>query len=158
MIACSLGSRAYDSERVWLSAFLGRLEPRNDGRLRGQLVNFDQTEFGAAATNSMDTNGYAFVPQRCADRQRCSLVLALHGCLQTQADIGTKFITESGIDEWADNNDMVVLYPYAVKSMTVPFNPQGCWDWWGYDDPNYALKSGTQASIVYKMVQRLMAW
>jgi poly(3-hydroxybutyrate) depolymerase len=156
MINCNAGSRAYDSERTWLSAFFEHLRPRNDGRLRGHLVNFDQTEFGAAASNSMDTNGYYFVPERCSERHPCGLVVAFHGCLQTQADIGTKFITESGIDEWADSNDIIVLYPYAVKSTTVPFNPQGCWDWWGYDDPNYALKSGTQTTIVYKMVQRLM--
>jgi poly(3-hydroxybutyrate) depolymerase len=156
MITCNSGSHAYDSERTWLTAFFGRLEPRSEGRLRGQLVNFDQTEFGAAAANSMDTNGYYFVPKRCTERHPCGLVVAFHGCLQTQADIGTKFVTESGIDEWADSNDIVVLYPYAVKSSTVPFNPQGCWDWWGYDDPNYALKSGTQTTIVYKMVQRLM--
>jgi poly(3-hydroxybutyrate) depolymerase len=156
MIACNSGASAYDSERTWLTAFFGHLRPRNAGRLRGQLINFDQTEFGAGPSNSMDTNGYYFVPQRCSERHPCGLVVAFHGCLQTQADIGTKFITESGIDEWADSNDIIVLYPYAVKSSTVPFNPQGCWDWWGYDDPNYALKSGTQTTIVYNMVRRLM--
>jgi len=156
MIKCDLGSRAYDSEQTWLSAFFGRLRPRNDGRLGGRLVNFDQTEFGAAASNSMDTNGYYFVPESCSDRHPCGLVVAFHGCLQTQAVIGTKFITESGIDEWADSNGIIVLYPYAIESSTVPYNPQGCWDWWGYDDPNYSLKSGTQTTIVYKMVQRLM--
>jgi poly(3-hydroxybutyrate) depolymerase len=156
MITCDEGSRPYDSERTWLSGFFGRLQPRNDGRLRGQVINFDQTEFGAAASNSMDTNGYYFVPPRCSEREGCGLVVAFHGCLQTQADIGTKFVTESGIDEWADTNNIIVLYPYAIKSSTVPYNPQGCWDWWGYDDPNYSLKSGTQISIVYKMVQRLI--
>ena len=156
MIKCTSGSHAYDSEQTWLEGFFGHLHPRNGGPLKGKLVRFDQTEFGAAASNSMDTNGYAFVPDRCSDHDRCGLVVAFHGCLQTQADIGTKFVTEAGIDEWADTNGIVVLYPYAVKSSTVPFNPQGCWDWWGYDDPNYALKSGTQASIVYKMVQRVM--
>ncbi len=156
MISCPEGARPYDSEQTWLSAFFGRLRPRNDGRLEGRLVNFDQTEFGASAANSMDTNGYYFVPERCSEQRPCGLVVALHGCLQTQADIGTKFVTESGIDQWADSNDIIVLYPYAVKSSTVPYNPQGCWDWWGYDDPNYALRSGTQITIVYKMVRRLM--
>ncbi len=156
MIVCDQGAGPYDSERTWLSAFFGPLRARDAGRLQGQLINFDQTEFGAAATNSMDTNGYVFVPRECAQGRRCGLVLALHGCLQTQADIGTKFVTESGIDEWADDNGVIVLYPYAIKSSTVPYNPQGCWDWWGYDDPNYATKSGTQISIVYKMVERLM--
>ena len=156
MVVCDEGTRPYDSERTWLSAFFGRLEPRNDGRLRGDLINFDQTEFGASATNSMDTNGYVFIPKECSRWRPCGLVVAFHGCLQTQADIGTKFVTESGIDEWADTNGIVVLYPYAAKSATVPFNPQGCWDWWGYDDPAYALKAGTQTSIVYKMVKRIM--
>jgi poly(3-hydroxybutyrate) depolymerase len=156
MITCDIGKRPYDSEQTWLTAFFGRLHPRNDGRLSGRLINFDQTEFGAAATNSMDTNGYAFVPATCSEHRPCGLVLALHGCLQTQAVIGTKFVTESGIDEWADSNGVIVLYPYAIESSTVPYNPQGCWDWWGYDDPNYSLKNGTQISIVYKMVQRVM--
>jgi len=156
MITCDIGTRPYDSERIWMSAFFGPLRERNDRKLEGQLVNFDQTEFGAAATNSMDTNGYVFVPRECSQYRRCGLVLALHGCLQTQADIGTKFITESGINEWADSNGVIVIYPYAIKSSTVPVNPQGCWDWWGYDDPNYALKSGTQTTIVYKMVERVM--
>ena len=156
MITCDVGTRPYDSEQTWMRAFFGPLRERNDRKLEGQLVNFDQTEFGAAATNSMDTNGYVFVPRECSQYRRCGLVLALHGCLQTQADIGTKFITESGINEWADTNGVIVIYPYAIKSSTVPVNPQGCWDWWGYDDPNYALKSGTQTTIVYKMVERVM--
>lgn len=155
MILCDQGTRPYDSERTWLSEFFGPLHPRNDGRLQGQLINFDQTTFGAAATNSMDTNGYVFVPRDCAQNRRCGLVVAFHGCLQTQADIGNTYVTKAGIDEWADNNGVIVLYPYAIKSSTVPYNPQGCWDWWGYDDPNYANKAGTQISIVYKMVQRL---
>lgn len=155
MIACDLGGRAYDSERTWLTAFFGQLRPRNFGRLAGTLINFDQTEFGARASNSMDTNGYAFVPRDCAQGRRCGLVVAFHGCLQTQADIGDTYATEAGIDEWADTNGIVVLYPYAIKSSTVPYNPQGCWDWWGYDDPNYSTKAGTQTTIIYKMVERL---
>lgn len=160
MITCDIGNRPYDSEQTWLSAFFGRLQPRNDRRLEGRLINFDQTEFGAGASNSMDTNGYYFVPDSCSDRRPCGLVVAFHGCLQTQAVIGTKFITESGIDEWADSNGIIVLYPYAIESSTVPYNPQGCWDWWGYDnagtDTAYSTKNGVQISIVYKMVQRVM--
>jgi poly(3-hydroxybutyrate) depolymerase len=155
MIKCYQGSAVYDSEKTWLTMLLGTLRPRNNGNLRGALVNFDQTEFGAGPANSMDTSGWVFVPRRCAAGNRCALVLALHGCQQTQPDIGTRFITEGGIDAWADTNNVVVLYPYAVKSQPSPYNPQGCWDWWGYDDPYYSLKIGTQISIVYRMVQRV---
>ena len=156
MITCDRGTAVYDSEQTWLKTFLGSLRPRNNGTLDGALINFDQTAFGAGPSNSMDSNGYVFVPKHCAAGRPCGMVLAFHGCLQTQADIGTKFITEAGIDAWADTNDVVVLYPYAAKSQVSPTNPNGCWDWWGYDDPNYALQSGTQVSIVYKMVERVM--
>ncbi len=157
MIACNKGARPYDSVKTWMTQFFGRLEPRNDGPARGTLRRFDQTEFGATAANSLDTNGYVFVPAACARGASCGLVLALHGCLQNQALIGQKFVTESGIDAWADGNRVVVLYPYAVQAQGPnPYNPQGCWDWWGYDDPNYALRGGTQLSIVYRMVERVM--
>jgi len=156
MIECNAGAQPYDSEKTWLSLLFGKLKPRNSGTLRGRLVKFDQTEFGAAAGNSMDTTGYVYVPASCASGATCGFVVAFHGCLQGQAQIGDKFVTESGIDEWADTNGIVVLYPYAVEAPgPTPYNPNGCWDWWGYDDANYALKSGTQIGIVYKMVQRV---
>ena len=159
MIACASGSGStYDSVQTWLTQFFGTLNPRATGPLQGTLAAFDQTEFGASAANSMDTTGYTFVPKRCASGGRCGLVLALHGCLQNRPLVGTTFATESGIDEWADTNGIVVLYPYAVQAPgPTPYNPQGCWDWWGYDDPNYALKSGTQMSIVYRMVERVLS-
>lgn len=156
MIECNAGAQPYDSEKSWLSFFFGKLKARNAGPLRGRLVKFDQTEFGAAASNSMDTTGYVYVPASCASGSLCGFVVAFHGCLQGQAQIGDKFVTESGINEWADTNGILVLYPYAVEAPgPTPYNPNGCWDWWGYDDANYALKNGTQIGIVYKMVQRV---
>jgi poly(3-hydroxybutyrate) depolymerase len=162
MVSCNGSSgKPYDSVQTWMTKFLGPLHARNNGTLAGSLINVDQTEFGAAAANSMDTDGWVFVPQSCATGATCGFVLALHGCIQNQAIIGTKFITESGIDEWADTNNLIVLYPYAITETTpalnanAGINPMGCWDWWGYDDSNYAVKTGTQMSIVYKMVQRV---
>jgi poly(3-hydroxybutyrate) depolymerase len=156
MIVCDNGSTPYDSEQTWLKMFYGTLQPRNNGKLAGSLLQFDQTPFGASASNSMDTTGWIFVPKQCANGQTCSLIVVFHGCLQTQADIGNTVAVQSGVNPWADRNNIIVLYPYAVKSTVNPTNPNGCWDWWGYDDPNYALKSGTEITVVYKMVQRLM--
>jgi poly(3-hydroxybutyrate) depolymerase len=156
MIACSANGQPYDSEQKWLTLFFGNLSARNGGALRGSLMRFDQTEFGAGAGNSMDTNGTVFVPQPCAAAAACGFVVVFHGCLQGHAQIGDRFVTESGIDEWADTNKIIVLYPYAVSAPgPSPYNPNGCWDWWGYDDPNYSVKNGTQLSIVYRMVQRV---
>ena len=156
MIVCYQNGQPYDSEKTWLTLFFGKLHARNNGALHGRLLNFDQTEFGASASTGMDTNGYIFVPHSCAEQNRCGVVMAFHGCRQIQSAIQTKWIQQAGIDEWADTNNFVVVYPYAITSTVNPTNPQGCWDWWGYDnDPNYAVKSGVQMSIIYRMVQRI---
>jgi len=37
----------------------------------------------------------------------------------------------------------------------VPFNPQGCWDWFGYTGANYATKSGLQMMAIKSMISAL---
>ena len=51
----------------------------------------------------------------------------------------------------------IVLYPQVAPSNTLPVNPQGCWDWWGYSGLNFQVRSGAQLSAVKKMVERLTA-
>jgi len=147
MIDCN----GYDSEKTWLTLFLGSLNAKNTGTLNGSLINFNQDPFGGGS-NDLDTNGWVFVPQSCASGTQCSLVVALDGCAQYQAAIGTDFVTESGIDQWADTNNIIVLYPYQT---TGGSNSNGCWDWWGYNNASYALKSGPQMAAIYNMVKQL---
>jgi poly(3-hydroxybutyrate) depolymerase len=147
----------YDSEKVWLTQWFGNLNAKNEGTLKGAVIPFDQNEFapgGKAAAISMDQTGYAFVPADCANGQQCGLILALHGCQQNFAAVGWDFIDDAGINEWADTNRIIVLYPQTVA--TNVSNPQGCWDWWGYlNDPNYAQKSGPQMQALSAMVTRV---
>lgn len=149
---------AYDSEQVWLTRWLGRLNPKNEGALRGAVVPFDQNRFapgGNAAAISMDATGYAFVPADCAAGRACGLVLALHGCQQSHGAVGMAFVNDAGLNQWADTNHLVVLYPQAIATGSTGSNPQGCWDWWGYlNDPDYALRSGPQMQTLYRMVVR----
>ena len=65
------------------------------------------------------------------------------------------FVTQTGINRWAESNKLVVLYPQTKSSNVMPFNPQGCWDWWGYTDANYATRSGKQIQAVSAMVKAL---
>jgi poly(3-hydroxybutyrate) depolymerase len=149
MIDCS----GYDSEQTWLGLFLGTLNAKNTGTLNGSLIQFNQSPYGGGS-NDMDTTGWIFVPANCAAGQSCSLVVALHGCEQYQGAIGTEFVTEGGIEQWADTNNIVVLYPYAVTGSS---NPDGCWDWWGYTNSSYALKSGPQMADIYAMTKQVMS-
>lgn len=159
MVRCSANGAVYDSVKTWLTMFLGSLKPRNDGALSGTLATFDQTEFGASPTVSMSPTGSVFVPKACAGGDQCGLVLALHGCLQEASLIGNRWVTEAGINAWADTNKLVVVYPDTIASSAPgTTNPNACFDWWGYSnqyDPNYALKNGLQMSVLYAMVQRV---
>jgi hypothetical protein len=67
---------------------------------------------------------------------------------------GTTFVRNAGYNKWADSNGIVVLYPQATAT-PLQGNPEGCWDWWGYDDKDYATKNGRQMSAVHAMVQRI---
>ena len=146
----------YDSEQVWLTRWLGPLNSKNQGVLQGSVVAFDQNRFapgGDAAAISMDQTGYAFVPRDCATGHACNLLLALHGCQQSYSAVGTAFINDAGINQWADANHLIVLYPQTVASSSTGSNPQGCWNWWGYlNDPDYALRSGPQMQTLHRMV------
>ena len=138
-----------------LTNFYGSLSPKNTGTLTGSYIQFDQNPFasgGNAKSYSMDSTGWLFVPQNCTNGQSCRLVVALHGCQQYQGIIQQQFVQKSGINEWADTNNIIVLYPQATNSSS---NPLGCWDWWGYLSSDYALKSAPQMDAIMAMVAQI---
>jgi chitodextrinase len=145
-----------DPEQIFLTNFYGSLNAKNTRTLTGSYIQFDQNSFtsgGNANNYSMDSTGWLFVPQNCANGQACRLVVALHGCLQYQGIIQQQFVQKSGINEWADTNNIIVLYPQATSSSSS--NPLGCWDWWGYTSSNYALKSAPQMTAIVAMVSQI---
>lgn len=110
----------------------------------------------------MGTKAYVYVPTACQNGEKCRVNIALHGCAQTLADVDDDFVTKTGINEIAEANNIIVLYPQAKKSMITPSNPQGCWDWWGYSDSfldktKYVSKDGKQMNAIWEMVQDLCA-
>lgn len=89
-----------------------------------QLFNVD------AAVYSMDSTGYVYTPTACASAQ-CDLLVVLHGCQQGYAAVGGALIHQANLNEYADTNQFIVLYPQVVADIFLS-NPEGCWDWWGY--------------------------
>jgi len=150
---CSVSGTNYDQPGVILQHIHGALNARVDVPA-GQVVNFDQRAYAAAATGLADT-GYLYVPQTCAIAgARCKVHVAIHGCMQSAESVGNQFYTDAGYNNWADNNRILVLYPQVNKS-DEPYNPQGCWDWWGYTGDNYAYRSSRQMKAIMAMVKRL---
>jgi poly(3-hydroxybutyrate) depolymerase len=160
----------YDLAGDMLAAFYGPLQPPARPPA-GRIVAFDQTEFTArpAAAVGLSDTGYLFVPRTCEPGAMplCRLHVALHGCLQSAERRGDEFYTSVGLNDWADSNRIIVLYPQAhatdvsqLVSQTLlsvlNTNLEGCWNWWGYaDDALYLTQRGVQLSAIWAMVRRV---
>jgi poly(3-hydroxybutyrate) depolymerase len=146
-----------DPEGEMLTHWLGHVSPPNDGAPEGTLTSFSQNQYapgGNAPALSMDNTGLLYTPPSCASGAPCKLVVALHGCLSGQYLLGDAFPEYGNLDTYADTNKLVVLYPQAIASV-APLNPEGCWDWWGYDGPDFAVKSAPQMVSIMNMVSAL---
>eukprot|EP00058_Branchiostoma_floridae_P023991 XP_002609481.1 hypothetical protein BRAFLDRAFT_127005 [Branchiostoma floridae] len=105
---------------------------------------------------SMDSEGYVYIPSGCRNPDaKCKVHVAFHGCKQGKNAIGDTYARHTGYLEVGELNNIIILFPQAVPDY-MKGNPNGCFDWWGYEDANYATKSGHQISAVYAMVQRLL--
>lgn len=155
---------SYDAAGLLLKQIYGPLNPPSS-QLSGTFMEFDQREFlnGDAYSHSMRDSGFVYVPQACRS-SRCRVHVAFHGCLQDYDTIGDQFYKKAGYNRWADSNNIIVLYPQTIArfgwtwksfwTFSYVSNPNACWDWWGYDGPNYYKKSGAQMSAIKKMVER----
>jgi len=159
----------FDAAGELLKWIYGNLNARNSGALGGKFIEFDQSEFLPDPTaHGMSQTGWVYVPASCQQGASCRVHVVFHGCKQypaspfatgPQGKFGDTYVKNTGYNRWADTNDMVILYPQA-NAMTVNTrlprsNPNGCWDWWGYDDGAYAKKTGHQMAAVKKMLDRL---
>lgn len=147
----------YDGAGQLLQFLYGALQRKAQGTLRGVLRTFDQGEFvdGRLRAAGMAREGYVFVPEPCARGERCRAHVAFHGCLQHAGRIGEAFVRNAGYNRWADTNRIVVLYPQTAATWSFPFNPKGCWDWWGFTGDRYATRDGAQVRAVKRMLERL---
>jgi poly(3-hydroxybutyrate) depolymerase len=152
----------YDQAGIILQHIYGALNAPNRGPLTGTMKRFDQSVYSKpdhASRLSLGDSGYVFVPRECEEGAACRVHIALHGCKQDVGDIGRRFIDDTGYNSWADSNRLIVLYPQTVSSSYLPFNPQGCWDWWSYvnHEDSYVTKSGSQIRTIKAMLDALTA-
>jgi len=143
--------------------------------LTGNFIEFSQAEFlpdENTALSGFGRTGVLYVPLFCSLGESCSLHVVLHGCRQSTEFVGDTFYKDIGVNEWADTNGIVVLYPQAApveralldqeypdlaKQNFFAANPAGCWNWWGYaHDDRFLLKDGVQINAIRRMIDRIM--
>jgi hypothetical protein len=151
---CTLGSGLYDQPAGILTQIYGTLKAKAPTP-SAKPVPFDQAEFAASVAGMADT-GYVYIPASCQSPagKGCAVHVVFHGCQQWAGDVGDYVYSKLGYNEWADTNNIIVLYP-QVDPTAFSANPQGCWDWWGYTGVNFQTQSGLQLSAVHDMVTRL---
>jgi hypothetical protein len=128
-------------------------------KAKQKIYEFDQTEFIDSEYTSMSESGFLYIPESC-EQGGCNLHVVYHGCLQGYTVIGDLYYDTLGYNEIADTNNLVLLYPQVQPSKKDPFNPQGCWDFWGYSqpkssNPDFYTNEAPQLKAVRAMVDRL---
>lgn len=145
----------YDAAGHLLEHLYGPLKRRKAGR--GSLMRFDQTQFTQLPQlYGMDSVGYVYYPTAALQGRPCKLHVALHGCEQYHGKLGRLFAEHAGYNDWAEANDIVVLYPQTFPTMTpFFFNPKGSWDWFGLTSSSFCTRQGLQQQAIFNMVDHL---
>ncbi|KAL3477664.1 Alpha/Beta hydrolase protein [Aspergillus californicus] len=152
----------YDGAGAALQWIYGYLNPRNTGTLAGQIISFDQqADYGAIG---MGDTAYLYVPAACEDGTTpCKLHIALHGCFQSYGLIQDKFVQNTGYNQWADTNNIIIVYPQTTVDNSVHTiwdgvehsNPYACWDWIGLYGDNVDQKGGVQMQAIVNQVKQI---
>ncbi|MGE0054254.1 MAG: PHB depolymerase family esterase [Hyphomicrobium sp.] len=142
----------YDQAGALLSHIYGKLEAPSKTP-QGKWIEFDQRPYTKDLNpDGMADTGVVYIPESCRTQPGCRIHIAYHGCAQNREKVGDAFVKETGFARWADTNRLIVLYP---QTQTTPFNPQGCWDWWGYTGSAYLTRKAPQIIAVYRMIEAL---
>jgi len=113
------------------------------------VQKIDQTKYTPTGIRpseiSLSDFGFMYVPTSCRSGSiSCRVHMAFHGCRQYFNAIGRAFVDHAGYNEWGESNNIIVVYPQTISVSTLPYNPEGCFDWWGFTGVDYATKFGLQ--------------
>lgn len=142
-----IASCNYDAAGELLTHLLGPLSKPSTS-MTGNLIELTQSQAGSHLAKT----GFAYIPQSCAKGEPCQLHISFHGCKQHADAVGDVYLTQTGLNNYADTNNLVVLYPQVAASA---FNPHGCWDWWGYSSEQYISNEGPQLQAVKLLAEQL---
>jgi len=116
------------------------------------LFTYDQS--GSFSGTDMDSKGYIYIPTACQQNAQCRIHVSFHGCEQGASYVNEQFVQHTGLNEIAENNNIIILYP-QVTSGAMFSNPNGCWDWFAYSGSDYANKRGSQMTAVANVLKAL---
>ena len=140
----------YDQAGAILSFIYGTLSPRGKADATS-FISFAQGHYASDQAN-LAADGVAYIPRACQQSRGCKVHVVFHGCSQSQNDVGDAVTHETGFTDWAEANNIIVLFPQAAPST---LNPMTCWDWWGYTGLSYYTRDAPQIKAVDAMIRAL---
>jgi len=146
----------FDAAGDLLAHLLGTLKPKVSA-ISNNIGKLSQLSFipsGGPDAAAMADDAYVYTPSGCQGQSGCRVHVAFHGCDQTVPQVEDAFYAHAGYNEWAESNNIIILYPQA-KITTA--DPKACWDWWGFTGANYATKSAVQVETISAMVDHLIS-
>lgn len=147
-------SCGYDGAKEVLESLYGRLKEKGSYKAEN-LIAFEQGKY-AGPEALMNEVGHVYIPRSCKEKNsECRLHLALHGCQQSPDWAEDTYRVLAGYNEWAETNNIVVLYPSVKKSAK---NSNSCWDWWGYTGPEFGNQQGHQVIALRNMIRAISGY
>jgi hypothetical protein len=118
------------------------------------FISFEQSDYADVWQAGMSNRGWVYAPTQCQDNPiLCRVHVNFHGCFQSYDKLGSLYIKEIGLAEWAESNNIIVVFPQTAISSQ--YNPDGCWDTWGYTGADFYIKSGLQLTAVNSIIQNI---
>jgi hypothetical protein len=106
--------------------------------------------------------GYVYIPSFC-NSGPCRLHVALHGCGMSASNpsMSMNFIQDTGLNAWAEANNLVILYPqmggFLDYNITAPAEQleSACFDGYGQTGIDFASTTGPQMLAIRNMISAL---
>jgi poly(3-hydroxybutyrate) depolymerase len=133
--------------------------PKRDANLH-HLRWFDQRPFSSNDTSFADW-GIMYVPEGCGHDDtkdaevtgmQCDLHVSLHGCGFVIQPTFELLVSSLNLNQWAEANRIVVVYPQLQAHGTTDQQRNGCWSVYGQTGDLYATRKAPQMAAVFNMV------
>jgi poly(3-hydroxybutyrate) depolymerase len=138
----------FDLSEAILTHLYGTLTSKGQA-MPENLYQFDQSIYGDAWKAGLSNRGFIYIPEGCMESV-CKVHLVFHGCYGSFGFNGLNFINDIGVNDWAESNQIVVIYPQIIVTQV---NPEGCWDFFAYTGNDFNTYNGLQVQIVHAMAQ-----
>ncbi|CAE8631985.1 unnamed protein product [Polarella glacialis] len=157
---------AYDAAGIALRHVFGHDLADPGDVVWSSLMWFDQEPFHGDDSNNNDLDvglarwGLVYIPQSCKQQgsnETCDLFVSFHGCGFVVPGTFELLVTQQNLNNWAETNRIVVLYPRLRSHGLTIQHQNGCWHANGQTGPDYATRRAPQMLAIRKMIEEVHA-